>query len=179
MCEYLWGYQTKYSSRSLGAAALPRLMALKGPRTAKKIPGTTLFLLRASHRLLCPGDAAPDKRLWSCFEAVVSWGYSCCWGWAVGEDASRWGRAALAGMLAPSHTLCRGLLTSAGGSQRIRDCVPQHIVANTNRGMRRASVRSLCSVVVVYEISIPITHLTGASLAVCLLAVPVRWLPQG
>lgn len=38
VCVCLCGYQPKRGSRSLGAAALPCLMALTGLRTAKKIP---------------------------------------------------------------------------------------------------------------------------------------------
>lgn len=75
VCVCLCGYQPKCSSRSLGAAALPCLMALKGLCTAKKIlviySYHPLFLLHASCRLLCRGDAVPDKRLFCCFGAAV------------------------------------------------------------------------------------------------------------
>lgn len=78
------GYQPKCGSRALGGAVLPCLMAPKGLCSAKFMV-TTLFLLRASCRLLCWGDAAPDMRLFSCFgAAIVPGGYSCCWGpWGV------------------------------------------------------------------------------------------------
>lgn len=65
-------------------------MALKGPRAARKIPGTTLFLLRASPRLLCPGDAAPDKRLCSCFEQLYLGGIPAA-------GAGLWGRTRAGG----------------------------------------------------------------------------------
>lgn len=94
------------------------------PKRSRHFMVTTLFLLHASCRLLCPGDAAPDKRLFSCFgAAVVPGGYSCCRG-TVGEDAGRLGRAASAGMLAAFHPLCSRLSTSARSNQRKRICTP-------------------------------------------------------
>lgn len=113
------------------------------PKRSRRFMVTTLFLLHASCRLFFRGDAAPDKRLFSCFgAAVVPWGYSCCRGlW--GEDAGRPGRAALARMLAAFYPLCSGLPTSARGNQRKRISTPQHAVPNTSRGVRGASIRSL------------------------------------
>lgn len=136
------GYQPKCGSRTLGGAALPCLMALKGLCSAKFMV-TTLFLLHASCRLLCWGDAAPDMRLFSCFGAAVLPGGLLG---AMGEDTGRVCRAALAWMLAAFHPLCGGLPTSATGNRRRRVCTPQHATANTNRGSWGASICSLLHV---------------------------------
>lgn len=54
---------------------------------------------------------------------------------AVGEDADRLGRAALAGMLTAFSLLYCAHHTSPWGNQKKRVYTPQYSVASTNRGM--------------------------------------------
>lgn len=50
------------------------------PNRSRLFTVTTLFLLRASLRLFCRGDAAADKKPSSCFGAATApRGDACCW----------------------------------------------------------------------------------------------------
>lgn len=111
VCVY--DYQPMCGSRSLGAAAFPCLMALKGLCRARKIPRICSY-----HPVF--------KR---CLSALLVWSSSGTWGWpcclAVGQDAARLGGTALVGKLSAFHLLCWALPTSKG-SQKKRISTPQH-----------------------------------------------------
>lgn len=88
VCVHLCGYQHMCGSRSLGAAAFPCLMALKGSAEPERSWGfavTTLFLIQVSHNPCCWGRAVPGWRLLCCFgAAVAARGWPCC-PWLVGR----------------------------------------------------------------------------------------------
>lgn len=129
-------------SRSLGAAAFPCLMALKGLCRARKIPKIHSYHPVFSTCL----SQAPLPRQCRAREETALLVWSSCGTSGVtllpvpvGQDAARPGGAALVGMLPTSHPLCLGLPTSARGNQKKRICTPQLAVVSTNRGTQRAS----------------------------------------
>lgn len=130
MC--LCGYQPECGARALGAAALPCLMALEGLCTAKKIaviysyhPGFYCMPLAGSsaEAMLCQiRNFSPVLEQLLYLQVFLLLG-------AMGEDADRLGRAALAGMLTAFNPLYWALPTSAWGNQKRRVYTPQYTVA--------------------------------------------------
>lgn len=141
VCVHLCGYQHMCGSRSLGAAAFPCLMALKGLCRARKtlrICSYHPFFNKTLSQALLPRQGCARLETALLFgAAVAARGWPCCPGWW--GDAAKPGRAALVGRLPTFHLLWWDLPTSARENQKKRICTPQHAVAMTNRGTERAS----------------------------------------